>query len=124
MNRRESLKAMALAALLPILPRRLRANTTFQRRRPSDAAWPSQAEWQRLNDAVGGNLIAVDDPLSILRTDPDGTSAKGLIENLKNPFYVGDQAGLTQTMGWVDAWATKPAFMRSLREMPRTFPQP
>ena len=107
MNRRESLKAMALAALLPILPRRLRANATFQRRRPSDAAWPPQAEWQRLNDAVGGNLIAVDNPLAILKTEPNGTAAKQLLDNLKNPFYVGDQPGLTQTMGWVDAWATQ-----------------
>ncbi len=109
MNRRATLKAIGSAALLPILPRRLKANTNFRRRRPRDAAWPSQPAWQRLNDAVGGNLVAVSDPLAILRTDPEGTAAKRLLENLKNPYYIGDQPGLTQTLGWVDAWATKPS---------------
>ncbi len=109
MNRRAFLKAIGSAALLPILPRRLSASTNFRRRRPSDAAWPSQSAWKRLNDAVGGNLIPVDFPLSLFKTDPAGAAAKLLSENLKNPYYIGDQPGLTQTLGWVDAWATKPS---------------
>jgi FAD/FMN-containing dehydrogenase len=32
-----------------------------------------------------------------------------LFKNLSNPFYVGDTPGLTQTMGWANAWATKPS---------------
>ena len=32
-----------------------------------------------------------------------------LSENLKNPYYIGDQPGLTQTLGWISAWATKPS---------------
>jgi FAD binding domain/Berberine and berberine like len=72
--------------------------------------WPSQADWKRLNDAVGGNLIPVDFPLSLLKGDPDGIASKLLLsENLRNPYYVGDQPGLTQTLGWVDAWATRPS---------------
>jgi FAD/FMN-containing dehydrogenase len=31
------------------------------------------------------------------------------LKSLKNPYYIGDQAGLTQSLGWVDAWATKPS---------------
>ncbi len=100
----------ALIPILPILPRRLlAASTNFQRRRPSDAAWPSQSAWKQLNEAVGGNLIPVAFPLSILKTDPSGAAAKSLLENIKNPYYVGDEAGLTETLGWVDAWATKPS---------------
>jgi FAD/FMN-containing dehydrogenase len=110
MNRRAFLKAIgSVAALLPILPRGLSASTNFRRRRPSDAAWPSQSAWKRLNDAVGGNLIPVDFPLSLLKTDPTGAAAKRLSKDLRNPYYVGDQPGLTQTLGWVDAWATKPS---------------
>lgn len=111
MNRRAFLKAIgAAAALLPMLPRRLlAAATNFRRRHPSDATWPSQAEWKRLNDAVGGNLIPVDFPLSVLKTDPEGTDAKSLLANIRNPYFIGDQPGLTQTLGWVDAWATKPS---------------
>src|ERR1700685_3002426 len=109
MNRRAFLKAIGSAALLPILPRRLLASTNFRRRRPSDAAWPSQSAWKQLNDAVGGNLISVDFPLSVLKTDPDSAASKLLLENIRNPYFVGDQSGLTETLGWVDAWATKPS---------------
>jgi FAD/FMN-containing dehydrogenase len=108
-NRRAFLKAIGSAAVLPILPRRLWASTNFRRCRPSDATWPSKSAWKRLDDAVGGNLIPVDFSLSLLKTDPTGAAAKRLSENLRNPYYIGDQPGLTQTLGWVDAWATKPS---------------
>jgi hypothetical protein len=109
MNRRAFLKAIGSVALMPMLARRLWASTNFSRRRPSDVTWPSQSAWKQLNDAVGGNLIPVDFPLSVLKTDPSGAAATLLLEDLKNPYYIGDQPGLTQTLGWVDAWATKPS---------------
>src|SRR5260370_41419186 len=109
MNRRAFLKAIGAAAVLPILPTGLSAGTSFRRRRPSDATWPSQSAWKRLDEAVGGNLIPVDFPLSVFKTDPDGTAAKRLAEDLRNPYFIGEQPGLTQTLGWVDAWATKPS---------------
>ena len=43
-------------------------------------------------------MIPVDFPITKL-----------LEENIRNPYYIGDQPGLTQTLGWVDAWATKPS---------------
>jgi FAD binding domain/Berberine and berberine like len=109
MNRRAFLKVIGPAALLPILPCRLWASTNFRRRRPSDANWPSQSAWKRLDEAVGGHLIPVNFPLSLFKTDPVGTAAELLSENLRNPYYIGDQPGLTQTLGWIDAWATKPS---------------
>jgi len=108
-NRRAFLKAIGSAALLPMLPRRLWAKTAVSRVRPSDAAWPSPAAWKQLNEAVGGNLIPVEFPLSILKADPDSSAAKTLLKNLKNPYYIAEQPGLTETLGWVDAWATKPS---------------
>ena len=109
MNRRAFLKAIGSAALLPMFPRYLLASTSFRRRRPSDATWPSQSAWKQLDEAVGGNLIPVNFPLSLLKTNPPGATAETLWENLRNPYYTGDQPGLTQTLGWVDAWATKPS---------------
>ena len=110
MNRRAFLRAIGSAALLPILPRRLWASATnFRRRRPADAAWPSPSAWKQLNEAVGGNLIKVDFPLSILKSDPDSDAAKELEKNLKNPYFIGETPGLTETLGWVDAWATQPS---------------
>lgn len=109
MNRRAFLERFGAAALLPILARHLLARTNIHRCRPSDATWPSQSAWKQLNEAVGGNLIPVDFPLSLLKAEPSGGAAKQLSKNLKNPYYIGDQPGLTQTLGWVDAWATKPS---------------
>jgi FAD/FMN-containing dehydrogenase len=39
----------------------------------------------------------------------DGAACKDLLSNIKNPYYIGDHPGLTQTLGWVDAWFTKPS---------------
>jgi FAD/FMN-containing dehydrogenase len=112
MRRRTFLKAIGTVALLPILLRSLSAAATTPkliRCRPADASWPSKSAWKQLNDAVGGNLIPVDFPLSVLKSDPDGAAAKELLANLKNPYYIREQAGLTQTLGWIDAWKTSPS---------------
>jgi len=109
MNRRTFLKRSGLAASLSFWPRSLFARKPFRRRRPSDADWPSPAAWKRLSDEVGGNLIPVEFPIEACIRDVDGAGCKNLLANIKNPYYVGDQPGLTQTLGWVDAWFTKPS---------------
>src|SRR5262245_34363359 len=91
MNRRTTLKAIGLAALLQNAPPFVWAGSNATRYRPSDAAWPSPEAWQRLNNAVGGNLISISDPLAAWRKDPTGAEAELLSENLKNPYYIGDE---------------------------------
>ena len=103
------MSAIGSATLLPFSPRSLWPSKSFRRCHPSDATWPSQQDWKRLNDAVEGNLIPVNFPLSRLKADPGSVAAKRLAKDLRNPFYIGDQPGLTQTLGWVDAWATQPS---------------
>ena len=109
MKRRAFLSAIGSATLLPFSPRSLWPSKSFRRCHPSDATWPSQQDWKRLNDAVEGNLIPVNFPLSRLKADPGSVAAKRLAKDLRNPFYIGDQPGLTQTLGWVEAWATQPS---------------
>ena len=110
MKRRTFLKATGAAVLLTLAPGGLRAAApTVSRCRPSDAAWPSKSAWKQLNEAVDGNLISVDFPLSLLKNNPDSNAAKLLLKDLKNPYYIGEQPGLTETLGWVDAWTTKPS---------------
>jgi FAD/FMN-containing dehydrogenase len=109
MNRRTFLKAAGSTAFLTMMPHGLQAAATIRRCRPSDAAWPSKAAWNQLNEEVGGNLIAVEFPLSILKADPNSDAAKELWKNLKNPFFVGDQVGLTETLGYIDAWTSQPS---------------
>ncbi|MBV8789514.1 MAG: FAD-dependent oxidoreductase, partial [Mycobacterium sp.] len=32
-----------------------------------------------------------------------------VFKELKNPYYLGDEVGLTQTLGWVGAWTSRPS---------------
>jgi FAD/FMN-containing dehydrogenase len=113
MNRRSLLRRAAALAFLPVLPKPLRAavseNAAVRRVRPGDPAWPSEASWAKLNEVVGGRLIKVHSPLSVCRVAPDGASCGDLFRELKNPYYIGDEVGLTQTAGWVDAWVSQPS---------------
>lgn len=108
MNRRRLLALGASAAGLTLLPRltlSARASTVFRRRRPSDKNWPSRAAWARLNREGGGSLIAVESPLEVCKASD--TACDELFSNLKNPFWIGEQPGITQTLGWVGAWKTE-----------------
>jgi FAD/FMN-containing dehydrogenase len=96
---------MAAAALAaPLGLPSLALARTISRVRPSDAAWPSAARWQALKDAVGGNLVAVQPLLGACESEPQGAACHDALKNIRNPFYLGDQAGGTQVSGWLDAW--------------------
>jgi len=51
----------------------------------------------------------VEFPLDACIKNVESAGCKELLPMLKNPYYIGDQPGLTQTLGWVDAWFTKPS---------------
>jgi hypothetical protein len=80
----------------------------FRRVRPSDAAWPAAAHWEKLNQDVSDHLIKVK-PLVTACIDPTSAECQSELTALKNPYYVGDQAAGTQSVGWVDAWMSKPS---------------
>jgi FAD/FMN-containing dehydrogenase len=113
MNRRSLLKRAAALAFTPVLLSPLRAAlpevAPARRLRPSDPEWPEEASWAKLNEDVGGRLVKVNSPLSACRAAPDGSSCGDLFKELKNPYYIGDEVGLTQTAGWVDAWVSQPS---------------
>jgi len=109
MNRRSFLKSSGAGSLLGLSPRGLFASPAIRRLRRSDPRWPSKEAWKRLNDAVGGNLIPVDFPINACTSSPESAACKALFANLKNPYYIGDNPAVTQTLGWVDAWATQPS---------------
>jgi FAD/FMN-containing dehydrogenase len=62
-----------------------------------------------LNRRVGGRLVAVRTPLAACAADPRSAACAELFTRLKNPYYLGDEVGLTQTLGWVDAWTAQPS---------------
>ena len=103
------MKSCGLTALQPLWPNGVFAGTALGQQRPAPAAWPSKAAWKQLNDAVGGNLVSIDFPLAACRQAAGSSACENLFENIKNPYYIGDHPGLTQTLGWVDAWSTQPS---------------
>ncbi len=99
MNRRELFAASAALAGASVLPAAAWASA-ISRPRPGQAGWPSDAEWDALSRATGGRLIPGGRPA--LETP----EARAL---LANPFYIGDQPGLTESSGWLDAWRSSPS---------------
>lgn len=118
MDRRRFLQAAASAALLPLLGlHRLNAwarapmDALRSRVRPGDPGWPTAAQWEQLRQAVGGRLIEVHLPSALqtcLKT-PSSPACEAVFAELRNPFYTGDQPGLTQSSGWYHAWTSRPS---------------
>ncbi|MGN6119285.1 MAG: FAD-binding protein [Rhodanobacter sp.] len=115
MNRRDLLKAAVAASLLPsalspvaraLAGTRNHLSRLLRRVRPGDPAWPDADAWETLRQQVGGRLLKLQSPFA-----PGATAAARAeaLAQIKNPFYVGDNPALTQTSGWLDAWASQPS---------------
>jgi FAD/FMN-containing dehydrogenase len=103
--------ALALAGVAMPVPAAEPAHkrARMSRVRPGDAAWPKPPAWQALNQRTGGQLIKVQFPLAVCAAAPTGAACASVFQKLRNPYFIGDTVGLTQTLGWVDAWTTQPS---------------
>jgi FAD/FMN-containing dehydrogenase len=114
MKRRDLLRTVSVLTLLtsglaaPFSPaksaRRFAKPVTLRRVRPTDPEWPSTEDWDKLKQAVGGNLIQVRPLFAACATEPKGAQCLEALKNAQNPFYLGDQPAGTQVSGWVNAW--------------------
>jgi FAD/FMN-containing dehydrogenase len=77
--------------------------------RPGDPGWPSDAAWEELNRQVEGRLMNVQSPLIACVDAPSSAACAQTFKELKNPYYLGDEVGLTQSLGWVGAWTSEPS---------------
>ena len=81
----------------------------FSRVRPGDPQWPSDEAWEELGRRLEGQLTKVASPLSACVGAPSSDAWAHVAKELKNPYYLGDEVGLTQTLGWVGAWTSHPS---------------
>jgi FAD/FMN-containing dehydrogenase len=117
MNRRQLLQTVAsgvsfassLCSALAPTPAVAAAARPGSRVRPGDPAWPSDADWDQLKQKVGGRLFKVQSPLAACAPSASSADCAQVFKELKNPYYLGDEAGLTQTLGWIDAWTSQPS---------------
>ena len=117
MNRRRLLQETAVT--IPVLsglwawllgPTRGQAAVRpLSRVRPGDPAWPSEADWSRLSRNVEERLIKVHSPLAACMDAPPSAACAQVFKDLNNPYYLGEEVGLTQSLGWVDAWTSSPS---------------
>ena len=109
MRRRNFLKGIAAVVLqFSVFPSwRVRAASAtkalIRRLRPSEPGWPKPETWQALKDAVGGNLLEVQPLFAGCKDDAKSASCLEALQNMRNPFWIADQPGGTETSGWLDA---------------------
>jgi FAD binding domain len=118
MNRRQLLQSAAAIPLLsgalseistPVAAQPAAGSAALRRVRPTDPGWPSRPSWQQLNRDVHGRLFEVTSPLTPCRQRQDDATCNEVLKQLKNPYFIGDEPGLTQTLGWLDAWRSEPS---------------
>ncbi len=112
-NRRRLLQIIAglpfAISFWPGLEASAAAQPSPPRVRPGDPGWPSDAEWAALSGDVGGRLVKVKSPLAACVGQTGEDCATLFAKGLKNPYFIGDEPGLTQTVGWVGAWTSQPS---------------
>ena len=103
MRRRDLLLGLAAASLLNGEVEAAEI-TPLRRVRPGDAMWPTRQEWRNFERLVGGRLVQPASLYGTCATDVASAGCASVAPYLRNPFYIGDQAGGTQVSGWLDAW--------------------
>lgn len=105
-GRRRLLQAGASFPVLPAVAAAPDASAG-DRIRPNDPEWPVPASWQRLRAQLQGALQQVHSPWVACRAN--AAACAELFRRAKNPYFLGDELALTQTLGWVDAWTSSPS---------------
>ena len=80
-------------------PRRARSSRASSWCAPTDACWPSTAQWAALNVSVGGRLIAVAPPLISCFPGPAANAAlcAANVNNFSNSYWRASQPGAMQS---------------------------
>jgi FAD/FMN-containing dehydrogenase len=86
---------------------------------PGQSCWPSAAEWQALAAGLDGKLEQPRPPLAPCHGNPAGAACSAALRDLKNPYFVSDQWGATQSTGWLDAWTAATSAYAVAAESPK-----
>ncbi|MDB5900406.1 MAG: FAD-binding oxidoreductase, partial [Ramlibacter sp.] len=73
----------------------------FARVRPGHADWPDAAAWRQFGGQLASPLLTVQSPWPGCRAAPASAACADIFRKARNPYYLGDEVALTQTLGWV-----------------------
>jgi FAD/FMN-containing dehydrogenase len=73
------------------------------------ACWPAAEAWDRLAASLTGTLERPQAMLAACERDASSAGCAAALERATNPFALQDQAGATQSTGWLDAWTAAPS---------------
>jgi FAD/FMN-containing dehydrogenase len=73
--------------------------------RPDQSCWPTAADWERLRSTLVGKLEQPRSPLLPCEKEPTGPACAAALTDLRNPYYIEDQPGGTESTGWLGAWS-------------------
>ena len=97
MKRRRAMGMVAGASILSLLPRTMAEAATGAKH---------SVDWGPLQQQLGSRLLKLRSPLAAC-AEAGGADAYTLFAQCKNPYFLGDDPALTQTLGWTDAWTTR-----------------
>jgi FAD/FMN-containing dehydrogenase len=86
--------------------------------KPREPCWPSEGEWKALAATLHGSLEPVHAPLEPCKGDPGSEGCQELMRSMRNPYYLQDQVGGTESVGWLDAWMAAPSVYAVVAETP------
>ncbi len=75
-------------------------------RTATSAPWTGTRAFRRLQRQLGPRLTTIASPLEACARAA-GAGATALLARLKNPYYLGDEPALTQSLGWAGAWVSR-----------------
>lgn len=85
---------------------------------PAGGAWTRGPAFAALQKTLGPRLLAIESPLEACARE-SGRGAAALFARLKNPYFIGDDPALTQTLGWTGAWTSRASRYAVRAESPR-----
>src|SRR5260370_23598092 len=106
------LNRIAAALIIASFPTAVRAappDEAPDRCWPSPPCWPTAEEWQKLRTSLRGKLEQPTSPWQACTADATGAACAATLRDLKNPYYLQDQSGGTESAGWLDAWTAAPS---------------
>jgi FAD/FMN-containing dehydrogenase len=77
--------------------------------KPTQPCWPKENEWQALGAKLKGKLEKPQSPLKACFEAIKGRDCATALTNLQSPYYLQDQSGGTQSLGWLGAWEAAPS---------------